>query len=315
MQLRPNGFATRNWKRALRLAGVAIALWLLISLAVAYRLTHRSRRMFAEPAPTVGWGEFASHRLTTRDGQTIGAWLLQGRDDAPSVLLLHGNGGSRGQCLNIAEILAPQGCTVLLISLRAHGDSSGEFNDAGYSARLDVIAAIEFLERHRPGKPILVHGTSLGAAAAAFAAGDLGGRAHGYILECPYQDLKTAVWNRIENELPPILDWVAYQGLLSVAPLVLSDLEKISPLSAVAGVPEEIPVLILAGGRDRKFRLEEARAIHNRLRSHARLSIYEEADHLRLWDCEPARYRREVLEFLQEVEGGFHARSGRSTPK
>jgi alpha-beta hydrolase superfamily lysophospholipase len=313
MKLPWNGFLGRYWKRALRLAGVAIALWLLISLAVAYRLTHRSRRMFAEPAPAVGWGEFASHRLTTRDGQTIGAWFLQGRNDAPSVLLLHGNGGSRAQCLNIAEFLAPQGCTVLLISLRAHGDSSGEFNDIGYSARLDVIAAVEFLERHRSGKPIVVHGTSLGAAAAAFAAGELGGRAHGYVLECPYQDLKTAVRNRTENELPPILDWVAYQGLLSVDPLVLPDLEKISALSAVAGVPEDIPVLILAGGRDRRARLEEARAIHNRIRSHARLSIYEAADDLRLWDHEPARYQREVLEFIRDVECGFRARSGQST--
>ena len=82
----------------------------------------------------------------TRDGQDLGAWLVPGTDDGPSVLLLHGNGGSRANCLDRAAILAGQGCTVLLVSLRAHGDSTGDFNDIGYSARHDIIAAIDFLE-------------------------------------------------------------------------------------------------------------------------------------------------------------------------
>ena len=59
-----------------------------------------------------------------------------------------------------------------------------------------MIAAVEFLERHRPGKPIVVLGASLGAAAAVFASGELAHRVQGYILESPYKDLKTAVRNR-----------------------------------------------------------------------------------------------------------------------
>ena len=82
---------------------------------------------------------------------------------------------------------------------RAHGDSTGEFDDAGYGARRDVCAAVEFLERRRPGRPVIVDGNSLGSAAAIFAAGELGHRVAAYILECPYQDLKIAVWNRIDN--------------------------------------------------------------------------------------------------------------------
>src|SRR5262249_51910158 len=156
-----------------------------------------------------------------RDGEQIGAWLLHGRAGRPSVLLLHGNGGGRAQCLGRAEILVRAGCSVLMISLRAHGDSTGERNDIGYSARHDVLAAVEFLERQQPGTPILVHGMSLGAAAALFAARELGGRTSGYILESPYQDLKTAVRNRTENTLPPALDWIAYQGLLIVSSIVL----------------------------------------------------------------------------------------------
>src|SRR5437016_12545555 len=118
-----------------------------------------------------------------------------------------------------------------MISLRAPGDSTGDFNDIGFSARHDVIAAVEFLERRRPGRPVVVLGVSLGAAAAIFAAGELGHRVQGYILESPYQDLKVAVRNRVETYLPPVVDRLAYQGLLTVGPLVIRELEKISPVS------------------------------------------------------------------------------------
>ena len=70
------------------------------------------------------------------------------------------------------------------------------------AARRDVYAAVEFLERRHPGRPVIVDGNSMGAAAAIFAAGDLGHRVAAYILESPYQDLKVAVWNRIDNWLP-----------------------------------------------------------------------------------------------------------------
>src|SRR5262245_31838163 len=130
----------RRLRRGLRIGVAVLALWLVVSYAVAYRLTRRPRAWFAEPAPEVHWGRLESHRLKTRDGHELGAWLVAGPADGPSVLLLHGHGGSRGKCLDRAEVLRAEGCSVLLVTLRAHGDSTGQFNDIGYSARLDVVA-------------------------------------------------------------------------------------------------------------------------------------------------------------------------------
>ena len=238
-----------------------LTLWLLASLAVAYRLSRRSQPPFPEPVPAVDWGKFESHRLKTIDGQQIGAWLAVGAGDAPSVLLIHGIGASRSACLSRAKMLAAQGCSVLMISLRAHGDSTGDFNDMGYSARHDIVAAVEFLERRRPEKPIIIHGLSMGAAAAVFASGELAHRVKGYMLESPYRDLKVAVRNRTANALPPLLDRIAYLGLLAVSPLVFPDLESTSPVKAISGIPIDVPVLILAGGEDPVARPDEAQAI------------------------------------------------------
>src|SRR5207248_5876850 len=130
------------------------------------------------------------------DGQTLGAWFHRGPDDGPSVVILHGNRGCRRDGLPSAEFFAAHDCSVLLVSLRAHGDSTGDINDFGYSARHDVVAAVEFLEKERPGQRIIIEGHSMGAAAAIFAAAELGKRVAGYILEAPYRDLHRAVHNR-----------------------------------------------------------------------------------------------------------------------
>ena len=289
----------RRLKRSLRIFAYLLTIWLLVSWAVAYRLTHRRHRPFAEPVPVVAWVKLEPHRFSTGDGHEIGAWYAQGRrPEAPSVLLIHGNGGNRAHCLARAELLASEGCSVLLISLRAHGDSTGEFNDIGYGARNDVVAAVDFFERRRPGSPIVILGTSLGGAAALFAAKDLGHRVHGYILESPYQDLKRAVRNRTENELPPILDWLAYRGLLTVAPLVLPHLDQISPLDAIRNIPDDVPILILAGENDISARPDEAQALFDRVQSHAELHVFPKAGHLQMMQTDPARYRRAVLDLI-----------------
>ena len=291
---------TWRWFRlGLMALGMLLTLWLLVSLAVAYRLTRRAQPRFAEPVPVVDWGKIESHRLKTIDGQEIGAWLVAGSGEAPSVVLIHGIGASRSACLSRAKLLTAQGCAVLMISLRAHGDSTGDFNDMGFSARHDVVAAVEFLEQQRPGKSIIVHGLSMGGAAAVFASGELGHRAQGYILESPYRNLKVAVRHRTENALPPLLDQIAYLGLRVVSPLVLPDLEQTSPVDAVSDIPGDLPVLILAGGEDPVARPDEARAILDRLRSHGKLILFENAGHMNFLETDLDLYQRSVVEFLR----------------
>lgn len=285
--------------RWLRSLCVALVLWIIISWAAAYRLTRRRHARSPEPIPARASKGYEATRLKTRDGEDLGAWYREGEDNRPSVLLLHGNGGNRGNCLATAEIFAAAGHSVFLISLRAHGDSSGDYNDFGYGASRDVEAAVEFLERRRPGRPIVIHGSSMGGAAASFASKTLARRVRGYILESPYRDLRTAVWNRVDNALPPPLDWVVYRGLLTVSPLVLPHLDQISPYESIGHVPADVPILILAGEDDRKARAHEAEAILDRVRDHGELLLFKGADHLRMMQADPVRHRRALLEFIE----------------
>jgi pimeloyl-ACP methyl ester carboxylesterase len=163
-----------------------------------------------------------------------------------------------------------------------------------------VVSAVDWIEKKHPNRPVVIWGQSMGAAAAVFAAKELGERAYGYILECPYRDLRTAVRNRTEYILPTGLDRLAYTGLLTVSPLIIPESDKISVIEAIGKIPPCMPVLILAGSCDRRARPEEARALHGRIQNHSQLVIIDGADHMQLMRTDPVGYGKTVQEFMMK---------------
>jgi pimeloyl-ACP methyl ester carboxylesterase len=288
----------RRRKTIAAAAFAALALWLLSSGLVAWKLTRRSAP-YAEPPPAVAWGKIESYRLKTSDHEEIGAWLVRGDPRGSCVLVLHGNGDSRRNMLPVIQLLAAARQTVLAISLRAHGDSSGAINDIGWGARHDVAAAVAFLRREFPGRRLFVVGRSLGAAAAIFAAGALGAGVDGYFLEQPYKDLPSAVWHRLQHYLPPPADWAAFAGMrLWAAVLLPVDPDRISPYEHVTEIPETVPIVFASGSADRHAPLADVRALFDRVRSHARLVVFDGAAHVALDRYDAELYRTSLFELL-----------------
>ncbi len=288
-------------RRVLLAFAALLALWLGGTGAAAWMATHRrTARSPESPPPDLA---VEAGRLTTSDGEDLGAWYVAPRaEDAPSVVLLHALGGSRESRSPMLGHLSRKGFAVLSISLRAHGDSSGESIDFGWASRADVASAVDWLERRRPGRPILLFGSSLGAAAALLAAPDLGERAAGYFLESPYSDLPTAVRNRTSLFLPPVLDQAAYSGLLLWSRAVLPvEAERISPLAAAAAVPARTPVWLLNGSADDRTHLDDIRRVHERVASHGALVVFEGARHEDLFFYDPPLWNRSLDEFLSST--------------
>jgi uncharacterized protein len=280
---------------------IGLIVWLGLSMFVAWRFTRRSSPPFPEPPPEVAWAKIEGYRLKTIDSQAAGAWFVRGNPEKPCVLLLHGNGESRRSMLRVMELLAKADFTVMSISLHAHGDSTGDVNDFGWSARNDVIAAVDFMERECPKSKIYIVGRSLGAATAVFAAQQLQGRIAGDFLEQPYKDIYSAVWNRLQNHLVPGLDLIAYCGLRLWGPVFLpDDPGKLSVYDHIQDIPESTPILFISGSADRHARLDDVKTLLNRVESHAQIVIFEGAEHVELDQKDPELYRKTLLTFLNE---------------
>ena len=76
---------------------------------MAYRLTRRAGVRTVEPLPQITWGQIEPERIKTSDGEELGAWFVDGLEQAPSVLLLHGNNGNRSHTLSRGQLLASRG--------------------------------------------------------------------------------------------------------------------------------------------------------------------------------------------------------------
>ena len=298
--------AAARRKLATRILGTVAALlglWLVGSGFAVWTLTHRRGPSGEEPSSRVEARGIESHRLRTDDGILLGSWLIRREGARPTVLLLHGNGGSRSSFAGLMPILARQGCGVMAISLRAHGDSEGTVNDFGWSARRDVLTAIRYLERERPGRPLVIVGESLGAAAAVFSAKECAGHVQGYLLAAPYGDLKTAVWNRCDARLFPPLSQAAYAGLLLWAPAFLPTRpDSIRPIDHLEEIPADVTVTLFASERDRYARIGEIRSLYDRIRTHARWISVPDGDHGRFLRIHEEEYHRAISERVDQVD-------------
>ena len=300
----------RTWKqRLLRATLVLMVIWAVACGLAAWKLTRRLRSAYDEPAPRIDGVTVENHRLSTADGHDIGAWYIPGRPGRGTVLVLHGYASSRSRMRRLVTALAEDGLGVMAITFRAHGDSSGQVNDIGYSARHDVVAAVEFLERRRPGGRVVVCGTSQGAAAAIFAAGELGTRVHGYLLDCPYRDLETAVWKRVSGRLPPVLDYAVYAGLRLWAPAFMPvPVERVDPCARIGDIPDSVPVVIAAGEFDRYVGMDEIEALLEPVKSHGQVVVFPRARHSRLFRADPVRYRQVLGQLLAPAAPPAQAR-------
>lgn len=104
--------------------------------------------------------------IQTPDTVRLSAMLIEPELDTPlaTVVLLHGISGCKETQLERARLLADAGYASLLLDLRAHGKSGGEYCTFGYYEKHDLRAVADTLEALFPGRAMGIWGTSLGGA-------------------------------------------------------------------------------------------------------------------------------------------------------
>lgn len=111
-------------------------------------------------------------QVRSDDGTALAGRMIPGTKRLrPWVLMLHDFGGSWRDSLAFSRIYAAHDCNIMLVDMRAHGESKGEWTGSGWLDRRDVIAWCSWIiARTGEETQIIIHGIGMGATAALFAA-------------------------------------------------------------------------------------------------------------------------------------------------
>jgi uncharacterized protein len=127
------------------------------------------RQLRAQPKDFGLSAEDVSFR--SMDGIRLAAWYIPARGIAHgTVIIAHGIDGNRSDMLPRASFLVRNGYNTLLVDLRGHGESGGDYAGPGYMEALDILGAVSYLRKRGQQGPIIVMGHSYGAVAALYAA-------------------------------------------------------------------------------------------------------------------------------------------------
>jgi uncharacterized protein len=123
----------------------------------------------------------------------IRAWWVP-QDEPKAVLVCaHGYMMNKAELAPYAPRLRELGIAFLFLDFPAHGRSTGKRSGFGYRERTTVFAAVDEARERYPNAKIVLVGSSMGAAASAFALGEKPDLADALILDSAYNRLSDAV--------------------------------------------------------------------------------------------------------------------------
>src|SRR5215203_7082830 len=187
-------------------------LVLLITLSVGYFgvgllvvlwMTSPSRRdPEATPASVVGLG-YREVGLLSTDGVRLSAWWVPVEDSSLAAVLVPGWGGYKfdEHLLRTLPVYHDAGYGVLLLDLRAQGESDGSRRTLGYREVRDVRGVLAWLvQRGYRASSVVLHGWSMGGATVLRAAP--GTSVAAVIEEAGYADLPFLLRGRFSEFVP-----------------------------------------------------------------------------------------------------------------
>jgi pimeloyl-ACP methyl ester carboxylesterase len=280
------------------------------SVLAGWLLVRPGKRRDYDCIPAHRNGRLQSLTLLTSDGLRLHAWLLLAKYASSNnwVLLLHGYRSDRTALQIRARFFSRRGYNVLILHFRGHGGSDPARISYGYYERRDVRAAVEFIYSLRPGRParIGIDGISMGAAAAAYAAGYGEVRPDWMILESCYDNIRHALANRLALRVGQCLTpWFAWPVELVVEHLVQLRAADLDPAKALESV--RCPVLVMAGDSERVLKMVEIEYLYESIGAPKRLVVFPGAGHEDLLAYDTRRYAREVGAFLRDFAALEHS--------
>jgi fermentation-respiration switch protein FrsA (DUF1100 family) len=279
--------------------GLLVAILAALGLYGAEQLTRPRRSDLEDTAERWGLPEPSHLDLTAVDGVRLSAWWFPAPEANASVIVAHGHGANKASSLWVAAELFPR-FNVLLLDLRGHGQSGGERTSVGFLERLDILAAVSWLDAQAGERPIGVLGISMGGATAILAAGlEERPRIAAVVADSPFARLRSPVLAAIcERGYPravsPVLAW----SVCTIAGWQVRARRALDPIDVVQRIAPR-PLLIIHGEADALIPVENAYALYHRAGQPKELWVVPGVEHARVAESDLRAYADRVRTFFE----------------
>ena len=256
-----------TYKRIILYIFIFVAGFIGISIWSAWLVTHPSR-IESGLTPENYNLPFEEIGLTTKDNISIAGWFIPAlAPEKPALVIIHGYPAEKGDLLFRASQLHKD-FNILLIDFRYFGKSGGSFTTLATNERLDLEAAIDFLES-RGFKKVGILGFSFGGATAILhAAYDQ--RIAAIVSYASFADL-TLLGKDSYRHLPVIRE--ALVPLMKFWAKLFWDVDAgYSPQDAAERI--QIPILIIHTKKDEQIPFYHAELLMKALRDNKRALFY-----------------------------------------
>lgn len=199
----------------------------------------------------------------------------------PTVFVLHGIRDRKVHLLGLGRALAADGHRVVLVDLRGHGRSEGDWLSYGVRESIDLVQLLdELTARGWVSGPTGVMGPSYGAATAIQWAGR-DSRLAAVVAVAPFTSLRDVVRDYIRHYLPGlgglIPDRLVDDGLARAGRRAGFEPAEADPLRAIRGA--RAPVLLIHGRDDRNIPCIHSIRLHAAAPPGSQILLLDGEDH------------------------------------
>jgi len=239
--------------------------------------------------------------VRTADSVLLRGWKVRAvRPNGNWVVLFHGVADNRAGVVGQAQLLLKAGYSVVMMDARAHGASDGVMATYGWLERNDSKALVDVLEATEHPQHLFALGESMGAGIALQSAA-VEPRIEAVVAESSFANLREASYDYAGLQRYPFLGmtllapgaWtMLYHGELAAG----FPAGEVSPEKAVAS--RQFPVLLICDAQDTVLPCRHTKRIYAAAVGPKQMWVVPGAFHAAALGCEPAEFRRRVLEFF-----------------
>jgi pimeloyl-ACP methyl ester carboxylesterase len=303
-------------RRIILIPAAFIALWVVVGFLATIPVTgnHSYWRTFRGLPGDFGL-KAEDVSFLSQDGIPLKGWYIRPQGvSLGTVIVVHGINGNRSDMLSRAAFLVRDNYNTLLVDLRDHGESGGNYAGPGYMESRDILGALKYLQNRGQTGPIAAMGHSYGAVAALYATAqspdiaavvadgafisfeDMVSRATILLSKDP----ERSIWERLGLRLAGFraTEWAVKPIYYLRTGVWLSGREADS-LVAISRMGMR-PILFISGARDEICPSQNAKLMYNAARSpQKRLLVIPYAEHDTTYQTAPQLYESTVKRFLE----------------